>query len=149
MESRGGLTTAAGHCRILSCRWRAGNNEEDNYSYVNARCRLPSGLPGRRQAGEKIHYNLCAHGCKALFEAHGGKGSVGGSPVLQYLDYVAAAEVIALGRRVAPPGTIDVGPQFGLPPLPSRDVMLYSNLTDRQARSSLRTLSAAVRSTAN
>ncbi|MDR3435284.1 LysR family transcriptional regulator [Telmatospirillum sp.] len=60
----------------------------------------------------------------------------------------AGLAVAALGRRVAPPGTIDVGPQFGLPPLPSRDVMLYSSLTDRQARGTLRALSAAIRSTA-
>jgi hypothetical protein len=49
---------------------------------------------------------------------------------------------------VAPPGTVDVGPQLGLPPLPSRDVVLYSSLTDQQARGSLRTLTAAIRSTA-
>ncbi|NTG28731.1 LysR family transcriptional regulator [Agrobacterium rhizogenes] len=61
----------------------------------------------------------------------------------------AGLAVAALGRRVAPSGTIDIGPQLGLPPLPSRDVMLYSNLTDRQARNSLRTLSAAIRSTAS
>ncbi len=60
----------------------------------------------------------------------------------------AGLAVAALSRRVAPPGTIDVGPQLGLPPLPSRDVILYSNLTDRQARSSLKTLAAAIRSTA-
>lgn len=60
----------------------------------------------------------------------------------------AGLAVAALGRRVAPPGTIDVGSRFGLPLLPSRDVMLYSGLTDRQARSALRTLSAVIRSTA-
>lgn len=60
----------------------------------------------------------------------------------------AGLAVAALGRRVAPPGTIDVGSKFGLPLLPSRDVMLYSGLTDRQARSTLRTLSAVIRSTA-
>jgi DNA-binding transcriptional LysR family regulator len=60
----------------------------------------------------------------------------------------AGLAVAALGRRVAPPGTIDIGLQLGLPVLPSRDVMLYSNLTDRQAKSALRTLGAAIRSTA-
>jgi len=60
----------------------------------------------------------------------------------------AGLAVAALGRRVAPPGTVDVGPRLGLPPLPSRDVVLYSNLTDKQARGSLRTLMAAIRSTA-
>lgn len=60
----------------------------------------------------------------------------------------AGLAVAALGRRVAPPGTIDVGPRLGLPPLPPRDVMLYSTVSDRQARGSLRMLAAAVRSTA-
>lgn len=43
----------------------------------------------------------------------------------------AGLAVAALGRRVAPPGTEDVAPQLGLPPLPSRDVVLYSDLTHR------------------
>lgn len=60
----------------------------------------------------------------------------------------AGLAVAALARRVAPPGTIDVGPQLGLPPLPSRDVVVYSSVTDKQARTSLRTLLAAIRSTA-
>jgi DNA-binding transcriptional LysR family regulator len=60
----------------------------------------------------------------------------------------AGLAVAALGRRVAPPGTIEVGARLGLPPLPSRDVMLYSNVADPQARAFLRTLAAAIRSTA-
>jgi DNA-binding transcriptional LysR family regulator len=59
----------------------------------------------------------------------------------------AGLAVAALGRRVAPSGAVDVGPKFGLPQLPARDVVLYSNLTDRQARSALRTLGSAIRST--
>lgn len=61
----------------------------------------------------------------------------------------AGLAIAALGRRVAPRGTTDLGPQLGLPPLPSRDVVLYSNMSDQQARRSLRTLAAAIRSTAN
>ena len=61
---------------------------------------------------------------------------------------VAAGLAVApLGRRVAPIGTVDVGSQLGLPSLPSRDVMLYSAVTDRPARGSLKTLAAAIRST--
>jgi len=60
----------------------------------------------------------------------------------------AALAVAALGRRVAPPGTIDVGPRLGLPELPTRDVMLHARLSDPQARRSLKTLCAAIRSTA-
>jgi DNA-binding transcriptional LysR family regulator len=60
----------------------------------------------------------------------------------------AGLAVAALGRRVAPPGTIDVGPRFGLPPLPTRDVVLHANARDRQAKNSLKTLAAAIRATA-
>jgi DNA-binding transcriptional LysR family regulator len=60
----------------------------------------------------------------------------------------AGLAVAALGRRVAPPGTIDIGPRLGLPKLPARDVMLHARLSDPQARRSLKTLCAALRSTA-
>jgi|SRR5580658_7570674 DNA-binding transcriptional LysR family regulator len=59
----------------------------------------------------------------------------------------AGLAVAALGRRVAPPGTIDVGPRLGLPPLPSREVTLYSSRSDRQTRNSLKALTAAIRAT--
>jgi DNA-binding transcriptional LysR family regulator len=71
----------------------------------------------------------------------GGLGTIGAA-------VSAGLAVAALGRRVAPPGAIDVGPRLGLPTLPTREVMLHSGLSDRQARSSLRTLAAAIRSTA-
>jgi DNA-binding transcriptional LysR family regulator len=60
----------------------------------------------------------------------------------------AGLAVAALCRRVTPPGTIDVGPRFGLPKLPTRDVMLHARLSDPQARRSLATFCAAIRSTA-
>ena len=55
----------------------------------------------------------------------------------------AGLAVAALARRVAPPDTIDLGPRLGLPPLPSRDVILYSKPSDARARRALRTLGAA------
>jgi DNA-binding transcriptional LysR family regulator len=60
----------------------------------------------------------------------------------------AGLAVAALGRRVAPSGTIDVTAAFGLPPLPSRDVVLHSGVSDTRTRNSLKTLAAAIRSTA-
>lgn len=60
----------------------------------------------------------------------------------------AGLAIAALGRRVAPPGAVDLGQRLGLPPLPGRAVMLYSAASDRQARTALRTLAAAIRSTA-
>jgi len=59
----------------------------------------------------------------------------------------AGLAVAALSRRVAPPGTIDIGAQLGLPPLPSRDVVLHASRRDQEARNSLKTLAAAIRAT--
>jgi DNA-binding transcriptional LysR family regulator len=61
----------------------------------------------------------------------------------------AGLAVAALVRRVAPVGVIDLGPQLNLPGLPALESVLHSNVADRQARSSLRTLAAAIRSAAS
>jgi DNA-binding transcriptional LysR family regulator len=61
----------------------------------------------------------------------------------------AGLAVAALGRRVAPRDAVDVGARFGLPPLPSRDVVLHSSVSDRGTKNSLKTFVAAIRSTAN
>lgn len=74
---------------------------------------------------------------------------VGGGVATTGAAVSAGLAIAALGRRVAPSGTIDVGTKFGLPPLPSRDVVLYSNVADRQTKSSLKTLAATIRATAN
>ena len=73
---------------------------------------------------------------------------VGGGIATTGAAAAAGLAVAALGRRVAPHGTIDVGPRLSLPPLPSRDVVLHANLSDRQARNSLKVLAATIRATA-
>lgn len=60
----------------------------------------------------------------------------------------AGLAIAVLGRRVAPRGMVDVGPALGLPLLPPRDLVLYASLADPMARQSVRTLAAAIRSTA-
>src|ERR1700733_72834 len=55
----------------------------------------------------------------------------------------AGLAVAALARRVAPSDTVDLGARLGLPPLPSREVVLYSKLSDARARRALRPLGAA------
>ena len=60
----------------------------------------------------------------------------------------AGLAVAALGRRVAPAGTIEVGPVLGLPPLPARDVVLHAGVSDAPARRALKSLSDAMRATA-
>jgi DNA-binding transcriptional LysR family regulator len=73
---------------------------------------------------------------------------VGGGVATIGAAVLAGLAVAALGRRVAPPATIDVGPRLGLPKLPARDVMLHARVSDPKARRSLKTLCAAIRSTA-
>jgi DNA-binding transcriptional LysR family regulator len=72
----------------------------------------------------------------------GGMGTIGAA-------VSAGLAVAAMSRRTAPPGTVDVGAQLGLPPLPVRDVVLHVNVRDREARGALRTLSASIRATAH
>jgi DNA-binding transcriptional LysR family regulator len=58
----------------------------------------------------------------------------------------AGLAVAALALRVAPTGTVDVGPRLGLPALPTREVVLYSSTSDPQVRAALCTLASVFRS---
>jgi DNA-binding transcriptional LysR family regulator len=61
-------------------------------------------------------------------------------------DAVSAGLAAAvLSRTLAPRGTIDVGRRFGLPALPSSEIILMSSLSDRRSRAILKTLAAAFR----
>jgi DNA-binding transcriptional LysR family regulator len=65
-------------------------------------------------------------------------------------DAVAAAvsaglATAAFSCRLAPPGTIEVSKRFGLPPLPSSEIVLLSTLSDAKSRAALKTLAAAFR----
>ncbi|NLR99928.1 LysR family transcriptional regulator [Rhizobium sp. P38BS-XIX] len=57
----------------------------------------------------------------------------------------AGLAIAALGSRVAPVDTIDCRQSFGLPKLPTREVILYANTSDRRARNALYGLAAAIR----
>ena len=64
----------------------------------------------------------------------------------------AVAEAVSAGlatsifsRRLIQPGTIDIGPRFGLPALPSSDIVLLSGLSDARSRAALKTLANAFR----
>jgi DNA-binding transcriptional LysR family regulator len=61
-------------------------------------------------------------------------------------DAVSAGLATAVfSRRLAPPGTIEVSQRFGLPALPSSEVVLLSTLSDARSRQALRTLATAFR----
>jgi DNA-binding transcriptional LysR family regulator len=70
---------------------------------------------------------------------------VGGGTAAVAAAVCAGLAVAALAHRVAPVGTLEIGEQFGLPPLPSSEVILHSSLSDRRSREALRTLAAAFR----
>lgn len=73
---------------------------------------------------------------------------VGGGVLALGAAVTAGLAVAALARRVAPAGSVEVGAEFGLPPLPEVDIMLHARLADRRSRDMVRTLSAAFRSLA-
>lgn len=50
----------------------------------------------------------------------------------------------AMVGRMAPSGCVDVEQRFGLPPLPNREVVLYTAQRDAQAQALIRTLSADI-----
>ncbi|MDE1169571.1 MAG: LysR family transcriptional regulator [Pseudomonas sp.] len=68
-----------------------------------------------------------------------------GSGILAIGAAVAAGIGIgAMVGRMAPAGCVDVSERFALPPLPSRDVVLYTAQRDAQAQQLIRTLSADI-----
>jgi DNA-binding transcriptional LysR family regulator len=73
---------------------------------------------------------------------------VGGGVLAVGAAVTAGLGVAALARRVAPVGSIDIGDQLGLPPLPASEVMLHTRLTDRRLRDTLRALTAGLKSAA-
>ncbi len=64
----------------------------------------------------------------------------------------AVAEAVSAGLatsvfscRLAPPGTVEVSRRFGLPALPSSEIVLLSTLSDAKSRAALRALAVAFR----
>ncbi|MDI4232847.1 LysR family transcriptional regulator [Bradyrhizobium sp. Arg237L] len=70
---------------------------------------------------------------------------LGGGSSAVHAAVAAGLAIAPLSYRIAPAGTIDVGERFGLPPLPSSEVVLHSSLTDQRSRAALRALAAAFR----
>ncbi|MBO9708968.1 MAG: LysR family transcriptional regulator [Caulobacter sp.] len=57
----------------------------------------------------------------------------------------AGLAMSAFSHRQAPPGTVEVSRRFGLPDLPSSEIVLHSTLTDAKSRDALRILASAFR----
>jgi DNA-binding transcriptional LysR family regulator len=72
---------------------------------------------------------------------------VGGGVMAVGAAVIAGVAVAALAKRVAPLGGVEVGTKFGLPPLPSSQIILRSRARDKEAQQALRTLAACFRAT--
>ncbi|MCX5520852.1 LysR family transcriptional regulator [Kaistia defluvii] len=70
---------------------------------------------------------------------------LGGSSSMVTAAVSAGLAIGAFSCRMAPAGTVEVGSRFGLPELPSSEIVLHSTLTDAKSRGALRTLAAAFR----
>jgi DNA-binding transcriptional LysR family regulator len=70
---------------------------------------------------------------------------VGGGVTAVGAAITAGLAVAALAARVAPAGSIDVGPRLGLPSLPGSRVVLLSRTSDPAQQAAVRTLVAALR----
>jgi DNA-binding transcriptional LysR family regulator len=111
----------------------------------------------RQRAGEKLRLAMLAEPCVVRAQALRAleradipwtEAFTGGGVAAIAAAVSAGLAVSPLAERVAPPGTIDVGPALGLPALGHSTVMLHSRVSDARARAALRTLAAAFRSTA-
>ena len=73
----------------------------------------------------------------------GGTGNISLPCVAEAVSAGLATSVFSC--RVAPPGTIEVSRRFGLPAIPSSEIVLLSTLSDAKSRAALKTLAAAFR----
>jgi DNA-binding transcriptional LysR family regulator len=73
---------------------------------------------------------------------------VGGGVTAVVAATLAGLAVAPLARRIAPPGTDDIGSTHGLPRIGTSKVMLHSKVGDPAKLAALRTLAATFRSTA-
>ncbi|NTG04845.1 LysR family transcriptional regulator [Agrobacterium rhizogenes] len=70
---------------------------------------------------------------------------LGGTSSMVTAAVSAGLAISVFSRRLAPPDAIEVSQRFGLPPLPSTEIIMFSTLTDIRSREALRTLAAAFR----
>jgi DNA-binding transcriptional LysR family regulator len=74
---------------------------------------------------------------------------IGGGVTAVAAAAVAGLAVAPMAHRIAPPGTVDIGPAHGLPRLGASKVMLHSKVSDPAKLTALRTLAATFRSVVN
>jgi DNA-binding transcriptional LysR family regulator len=111
----------------------------------------------RHKPGEKLRLAMLAapcgvraHAIRALDKANVKwlEAFTGGGVTAVAAAISCGLAVAPPARRIAPPGTLDVGRSLALPPLGRSTVALHSRISDARARAALRTLAAAFRSMA-
>ncbi|AWC22262.1 MULTISPECIES: LysR family transcriptional regulator [Aminobacter] len=70
---------------------------------------------------------------------------VGGGSSLVTAGVAAGLATSVFPSRLAPPGTVEISRKFGLPAVPSSEIVLHTTLTDRRSREALRILACAFR----
>ncbi|PWK64590.1 LysR family transcriptional regulator [Aminobacter sp. AP02] len=70
---------------------------------------------------------------------------VGGGSSLVTAGVAAGLATSVFPNRLAPPGTLEISRKFGLPAVPSSEIVLHTTLTDRRSREALRILACAFR----
>jgi DNA-binding transcriptional LysR family regulator len=112
----------------------------------------------RHKPGEKLRLAMLAapcgvrtHAIRALDKAKVKwlEAFTGGGVTAVAAAITCGLAVAPLARRIAPPGTLDVGRLLALPPLGRSTVALHSRISDAHARAALRVLAAAFRSMAS
>ena len=108
----------------------------------------------RRKPGDKLKLAMLAPPCgvraqaiRALNKAkiEWVEAFTGGGVTAITAAVASGLAVAPLARRIAPPGTTDLGTTLSLPPLGRSKVMLYSRVADPTSRAALRVVAAAFR----
>jgi DNA-binding transcriptional LysR family regulator len=112
----------------------------------------------QHKAGEKLRLAMLAAPCgvraqaiRELDEANIGwvEAFTGGGVAAIAAAIASGLAVAPLARRVAPPGTVDIGAALSLPRLGNSAVVLHSRVSDGRALGALRTLAATFRGVAS
>jgi DNA-binding transcriptional LysR family regulator len=111
----------------------------------------------RHRAGEPLRLATVGPSCgvratavRALDASHipWVEAFVGGGVAAVAAAVSSGLAVAPLSARVAPPGAVDIGPTIALPDLPVAEFILYSRVSEPRLAGAVRTLAAALRSTA-
>jgi DNA-binding transcriptional LysR family regulator len=112
----------------------------------------------QHKAGEKLRLAMLAAPCgvrtqaiRVLDKANIGwvEAFTGGGVAAIAAAIASGLAVAPLARRIAPPGTLDIGAALSLPRLGSSAVVLHSRVSDGRALGALRTLAATFRGVAS